>query len=119
MQGCFTPLCSVDVPTPFRALCRWRAANYSQFWGMTLEDGMRYRLGTFRPPPTVMNMNEMHVSGTPQILSCNPRPQSCELPRFLETAAQHIPPRNPCVASVVFAPSLLAGFPSESRPHSC
>uniref|UniRef100_A0A8C0IA03 Tubulointerstitial nephritis antigen like 1 n=1 Tax=Bubo bubo TaxID=30461 RepID=A0A8C0IA03_BUBBB len=40
----------------------WRAANYSQFWGMTLEDGVRYRLGTFRPSPTVMNMNEMHVS---------------------------------------------------------
>lgn len=40
----------------------WRAANYSQFWGMTLEDGIRYRLGTFRPSPTVMNMNEMHVS---------------------------------------------------------
>lgn len=29
---------------------------------MTLEDGIRYRLGTFRPSPTVMNMNEMHVS---------------------------------------------------------
>ncbi|NXO32417.1 TINAL protein, partial [Cisticola juncidis] len=40
----------------------WRAANYSQFWGMTLEDGIRHRLGTFRPSPTVMNMNEMHVS---------------------------------------------------------
>ncbi|NXN05912.1 TINAL protein, partial [Sylvia borin] len=38
----------------------WRAANYSQFWGMTLEDGIRHRLGTFRPSPTVMNMNEMH-----------------------------------------------------------
>lgn len=40
----------------------WRAANYNQFWGMTLEDGIRHRLGTFRPSPTVMNMNEMHVS---------------------------------------------------------
>ncbi|NXB43166.1 TINAL protein, partial [Leucopsar rothschildi] len=40
----------------------WRAANYSQFWGMTLEDGIRYRLGTFRPSPTVMNMNEMHMN---------------------------------------------------------
>ena len=40
----------------------WRASNYSQFWGMTLEDGIRHRLGTFRPSPTVMNMNEMHVS---------------------------------------------------------
>ncbi|NWI85876.1 TINAL protein, partial [Pitta sordida] len=40
----------------------WRAANYSQFWGMTLEDGIRHRLGTFRPSPTVMNMNEMHMN---------------------------------------------------------
>ncbi|NWH69909.1 TINAL protein, partial [Piaya cayana] len=40
----------------------WRADNYSQFWGMTLEDGIRYRLGTFRPSPTVMNMNEMHMN---------------------------------------------------------
>lgn len=29
---------------------------------MTLEDGIRHRLGTFRPSPTVMNMNEMQVS---------------------------------------------------------
>ncbi|XP_075294130.1 tubulointerstitial nephritis antigen-like isoform X1 [Opisthocomus hoazin] len=40
----------------------WRAANYSQFWGMRLEDGIRHRLGTFRPSPTVMNMNEMHMT---------------------------------------------------------
>ncbi|NWT01039.1 TINAL protein, partial [Mionectes macconnelli] len=40
----------------------WRATNYSQFWGMTLEDGIRHRLGTFRPSPTVMNMNEMHMN---------------------------------------------------------
>uniref|UniRef100_A0A8C3PR73 Tubulointerstitial nephritis antigen like 1 n=1 Tax=Calidris pygmaea TaxID=425635 RepID=A0A8C3PR73_9CHAR len=40
----------------------WRAANYSQFWGMTLEEGIRHRLGTFRPSPTVMNMNEMHMN---------------------------------------------------------
>ncbi|NXF94805.1 TINAL protein, partial [Eubucco bourcierii] len=39
----------------------WRAANYSQFWGMTLEDGIRHRLGTFRPSATVMNMNELQA----------------------------------------------------------
>ncbi|KAI6073426.1 SMB domain-containing protein [Aix galericulata] len=50
----------------------WRAGNYSQFWGMTLEEGIRYRLGTFRPPPTVMNMNEMHpgAAASPGRLSC-------------------------------------------------
>uniref|UniRef100_A0A8B9PRT4 Tubulointerstitial nephritis antigen like 1 n=1 Tax=Apteryx owenii TaxID=8824 RepID=A0A8B9PRT4_APTOW len=46
------------APAPPRS---WRAANYSHFWGMTLDEGIRYRLGTFKPPPTVMNMNELHV----------------------------------------------------------
>lgn len=41
---------------------RWKAANYSRFWGMTLDEGIRYRLGTIRPSTTVMNMNELHVS---------------------------------------------------------
>lgn len=40
----------------------WRASNYSQFWGMTLEEGIQYRLGTFKPPTSVMNMNELHMS---------------------------------------------------------
>uniref|UniRef100_A0A8C3T4V8 Tubulointerstitial nephritis antigen like 1 n=1 Tax=Chelydra serpentina TaxID=8475 RepID=A0A8C3T4V8_CHESE len=37
----------------------WRAANYSHFWGMTLDEGVRYRLGTIKPPSMVMNMNEL------------------------------------------------------------
>ncbi|XP_074790705.1 tubulointerstitial nephritis antigen-like isoform X1 [Natator depressus] len=40
----------------------WRAANYSHFWGMTLDEGVRHRLGTIKPPPTVMNMNELQMS---------------------------------------------------------
>uniref|UniRef100_A0A8C5S999 Tubulointerstitial nephritis antigen like 1 n=1 Tax=Laticauda laticaudata TaxID=8630 RepID=A0A8C5S999_LATLA len=40
----------------------WRASNYSQFWGMTLEEGIRYRLGTIKPPTSVMNMNELHIN---------------------------------------------------------
>uniref|UniRef100_A0A8C1UDK2 Tubulointerstitial nephritis antigen-like 1 n=1 Tax=Cyprinus carpio TaxID=7962 RepID=A0A8C1UDK2_CYPCA len=39
----------------------WRATNYSQFWGMTLDEGLRYRLGTQRPSRTIMNMNEIQV----------------------------------------------------------
>uniref|UniRef100_A0AAY5L6V4 SMB domain-containing protein n=1 Tax=Esox lucius TaxID=8010 RepID=A0AAY5L6V4_ESOLU len=41
----------------------WRAANYSQFYGMSLDEGLRYRLGTQRPSRTIMNMNEMQVRG--------------------------------------------------------
>ncbi|XP_051527226.1 tubulointerstitial nephritis antigen-like [Myxocyprinus asiaticus] len=40
----------------------WRAANYSQFWGMTLDEGLRHRLGTQRPSRTVMNMNEIQMN---------------------------------------------------------
>nr|XP_033812957.1 tubulointerstitial nephritis antigen-like [Geotrypetes seraphini] len=40
----------------------WRAGNYSQFWGMTLDEGIRYRLGTSKPSTTVMNMNELHIN---------------------------------------------------------
>ncbi|CDQ94164.1 unnamed protein product [Oncorhynchus mykiss] len=39
----------------------WRAANYSQFFGMSLDEGLRYRLGTQRPSRTIMSMNEMQV----------------------------------------------------------
>ncbi|XP_073649133.1 tubulointerstitial nephritis antigen-like isoform X3 [Tursiops truncatus] len=38
----------------------WRAGNHSAFWGMTLDEGIRYRLGTIRPSSSVTNMNEIH-----------------------------------------------------------
>lgn len=50
-------LCDVSFSRAFR----WRAANYSQFYGMTLDEGIRYRLGTQRPSKTIMNMNEIQV----------------------------------------------------------
>lgn len=40
----------------------WKAANYSQFWGMSLDEGLRYRLGTQRPSRAIMSMNEIQVS---------------------------------------------------------
>ncbi|MBN3280377.1 TINAL protein, partial [Polyodon spathula] len=40
----------------------WRAGNYSQFWGMSLDEGIRYRLGTNKPSRTVSNMNEMKTN---------------------------------------------------------
>ncbi|XP_068125015.1 tubulointerstitial nephritis antigen-like [Hyperolius riggenbachi] len=40
----------------------WRAGNYSTFWGMTLDEGIQYRLGTTKPSSSVMNMNELHVN---------------------------------------------------------
>lgn len=52
--------CDVSLSCAFR----WRAANYSQFYGMTLDEGIRYRLGTQRPAKTIMNMNEIQVHGS-------------------------------------------------------
>ncbi|XP_007128524.1 tubulointerstitial nephritis antigen-like isoform X1 [Physeter macrocephalus] len=47
----------------------WRAGNHSAFWGMTLDEGIRYRLGTIRPPSSVTNMNEIHtVLGPGEVL---------------------------------------------------
>uniref|UniRef100_A0A8C9J7Q7 Tubulointerstitial nephritis antigen n=1 Tax=Panthera tigris altaica TaxID=74533 RepID=A0A8C9J7Q7_PANTA len=37
----------------------WTAQNYSQFWGMTLEEGFKYRLGTLPPSPMLLSMNEV------------------------------------------------------------
>ncbi|XP_069752012.1 tubulointerstitial nephritis antigen-like isoform X1 [Narcine bancroftii] len=39
----------------------WKAANYSQFWGMSLDQGIQHRLGTQRPPHTVLKTNELKV----------------------------------------------------------
>ncbi|XP_017768162.1 PREDICTED: tubulointerstitial nephritis antigen-like [Nicrophorus vespilloides] len=35
----------------------WTASNHSEFWGRTLNDGIRLRLGTFEPHRFVLNMN--------------------------------------------------------------
>lgn len=42
----------------------WRSSNYSFFWRMTLDDGVKYRLGTFRPTTPVMDMTPMRVRAT-------------------------------------------------------
>lgn len=61
---CEQHVCLIDeqmIDAVNRGNYGWRAANYSQFWGMTLDEGIRYRLGTSKPPSSVMNMNELHV----------------------------------------------------------
>ncbi|VDP12161.1 unnamed protein product [Soboliphyme baturini] len=45
----------------------WQAQNYSQFWGLTLEDGIRYRLGTLLSDRTVKNMNELPIEMIPPL----------------------------------------------------
>ncbi|XP_042527897.1 tubulointerstitial nephritis antigen isoform X3 [Dipodomys spectabilis] len=40
----------------------WTAQNYSQFWGMTLQEGFTHRLGTMPPGPTLLSMSEVTAS---------------------------------------------------------
>ena len=40
---------------------RWTAANISEFWGMTLDEGLQFRLGTMRPTAVVKAMNEVQM----------------------------------------------------------
>uniref|UniRef100_A0A0N5AZQ7 SMB domain-containing protein n=1 Tax=Syphacia muris TaxID=451379 RepID=A0A0N5AZQ7_9BILA len=37
----------------------WTAKNYTKFWGKTLAEGVRYRLGTLFPEKSARNMNEI------------------------------------------------------------
>uniref|UniRef100_A0A1V1WBX6 Putative cysteine proteinase n=1 Tax=Superstitionia donensis TaxID=311983 RepID=A0A1V1WBX6_9SCOR len=39
----------------------WKASNYSFLWGKTLEEGIQYRLGTFKPTVSTMAMNEVKI----------------------------------------------------------
>ncbi|XP_069462240.1 tubulointerstitial nephritis antigen isoform X2 [Ambystoma mexicanum] len=44
----------------------WTAENYSMFWGLTLEEGFKQRLGTLPPSPGLLAMNEMTGRVTPE-----------------------------------------------------
>ncbi|GMT00247.1 hypothetical protein PENTCL1PPCAC_22421, partial [Pristionchus entomophagus] len=39
----------------------WSGSNYSIFWGRTLEEGIKYRLGTLFPEQSVQHMNEIVI----------------------------------------------------------
>ncbi|XP_072404738.1 tubulointerstitial nephritis antigen-like [Chiloscyllium punctatum] len=82
----------------------WRASNYSQFWGLTLDEGIRYRLGTRRPSSTVMNMNELNMKVDSNDL----------LPRYFNAAHKwpgmiHEPlDQGNCAASWAFSTAAVA-----------
>ncbi|NXT97776.1 TINAG protein, partial [Buphagus erythrorhynchus] len=44
----------------------WKADNYSQFWGMTVEEGFKKRLGTFPPSQSLLNMREAPGKSLPE-----------------------------------------------------
>ncbi|XP_009092810.1 tubulointerstitial nephritis antigen [Serinus canaria] len=73
---CFNSLwkCSTDVCLVRQDLIQhinsgdfgWKADNYSQFWGMTVEEGFKKRLGTFPPSHSLLNMIEAPGKSLPE-----------------------------------------------------
>ncbi|XP_072782554.1 tubulointerstitial nephritis antigen isoform X1 [Taeniopygia guttata] len=73
---CFNSLwkCSTDVCLVRQDLIQhinsgdfgWKADNYSQFWGMTVEEGFKKRLGTFPPSHSLLNMREVPGKSLPE-----------------------------------------------------
>uniref|UniRef100_A0A4X2KMX1 Tubulointerstitial nephritis antigen n=1 Tax=Vombatus ursinus TaxID=29139 RepID=A0A4X2KMX1_VOMUR len=83
---------------------RWTAHNYSQFWGMTLEEGYKFRLGTLPPSPTLLRMNEVTVT----------LPSKIDLPEFFISSYKwpgwtHDPlDQKNCAASWAFSTASVA-----------
>ncbi|XP_068972753.1 tubulointerstitial nephritis antigen-like [Bombus flavifrons] len=46
----------------------WRARNYSEFWGRTLDEGVKLRLGTLNPSRSVYRMNSVRRIYDPESL---------------------------------------------------
>nr|XP_036858401.1 tubulointerstitial nephritis antigen isoform X3 [Manis javanica] len=82
----------------------WTAQNYSQFWGMTLEEGFKYRLGTLPPSPMLLSMNEVTAS----------LPATRDLPEFFAASYKwpgwtHGPlDQKNCAASWAFSTASVA-----------
>ncbi|XP_030054836.1 tubulointerstitial nephritis antigen isoform X2 [Microcaecilia unicolor] len=82
----------------------WEADNYSQFWGMTLDDGIKYRLGTLPPSPALLGMNEM----------AEQEPSEDEFPLFFQASYKwpdwiHGPlDQKNCAASWAFSTAIAA-----------
>ncbi|XP_035880149.1 tubulointerstitial nephritis antigen isoform X2 [Phyllostomus discolor] len=82
----------------------WTAQNYSQFWGMTLEEGFKYRLGTLPPSSMLLSMNEMTA----------PLPAVSDLPEFFVASYKwpgwtHGPlDQKNCAASWAFSTASVA-----------
>ncbi|XP_072800783.1 tubulointerstitial nephritis antigen [Vicugna pacos] len=82
----------------------WTAQNYSQFWGMTLEEGFRHRLGTLPPSPVLLSMHEVTAS----------LPTTTDLPEFFVASYKwpgwtHGPlDQKNCAASWAFSTASVA-----------
>merc|ERR1719209_1529512 len=75
--GCMEVLCSTDQCIIEEAVLQevregeeeglysWRPANYSSFWGRTLEEGVNGKLGSLTPQPMLQHMSAIQFSYEP------------------------------------------------------
>ncbi|XP_013793694.2 uncharacterized peptidase C1-like protein F26E4.3, partial [Limulus polyphemus] len=80
----------------------WQASNYSFFWGRTLEDGILYRLGTFKPYGKTVHMNEIHI------MDHRPLPERFDSREKWPGMIQEINDQGDCGSSWAFSTAALA-----------
>jgi len=80
----------------------WQASNYSFFWGKTLHDGIKHRLGTFKPTRPTMEMTEIHqtVNG--------PLPKNFDSREKWRNLITPIRDQEDCAASWAFSTTALS-----------
>lgn len=80
----------------------WRASNYSFFWGKSLEDGIRYRLGTFKPSNPTMAMHEVRIKMKKDL------PENFDARHQWHSLIHPIRDQGDCGASWAFSSTALA-----------
>ncbi|KAI1731730.1 papain family cysteine protease domain-containing protein [Ditylenchus destructor] len=80
----------------------WSGKNYTQFWGRTLEDGIKYRLGTLFPEQSVENMNEILIKRRELPTSFDARE------KWPYLARAQIADQGDCASSWAFSTTLVA-----------
>ncbi|XP_076329805.1 putative peptidase C1-like protein F26E4.3 [Tachypleus tridentatus] len=80
----------------------WKSSNYSFFWGQTLEEGIRYHLGTFKPYGRTFQMNEMRIKNH------HPLPETFDSRLQWPGLIQGISDQGNCSASWAFSTAALS-----------
>ncbi|GFR00524.1 tubulointerstitial nephritis antigen-like [Trichonephila clavata] len=80
----------------------WKASNYSFLWGKTLEEGIQYRLGTFKPLRPTMEMTEIHQ------ITNGPLPVSFDSRQKWRNLITSIRDQGDCGSSWAFSSAALA-----------
>lgn len=80
----------------------WRASNYSNFWGLTLRQGINYRLGTHKPDSVVLNMSPIKINPS------NDLPRQFDAREKWRGNIHEIRDQGNCGASWAFSTTALA-----------